>query len=74
MEWESWVWRLSGNRRVRKSALATLGLLLIWTMAWRPMVEWRQRMILERMQPIITENVDTGPAEPLDTPGKNPAP
>jgi hypothetical protein len=61
MEWERWVWRASGNRRLRKSIVATVGLLLIWSMAFGPLVEWRQRLLLERMQPLSSELFDEPP-------------
>lgn len=61
MEWEPWVWRATGSRRLRKSTVATIGLLFIWSVGFGPLVEWRQQQILERMQPMIGELTDVDP-------------
>lgn len=68
MEWESWVWRATGSRWVRKSLVASIGLWLIWSIGFGPLVEWRQQLILERLQPIIAEivTVDSAPRSPVD--------
>lgn len=69
MEWEPWVWRATGSRWIRKSILATIGLLLIWSVGFGPLVEWRQRVLLERMQPLISELLDEPQeAQPSDLP------
>lgn len=65
MEWQSWVWRLSANRRMRKSLLGSIGLLLVWSIAWGPLVEWRQQVLLDRMQPFL-DGMSDGVAPPLD--------
>lgn len=70
MDWESWVWRATGSRRVRKSLVASIALLIIWSVGFRPLVEWRQTLMLERMQPTIAEliQVDRVPAPSPDAP------
>lgn len=74
MEWQSWIWRLSGSRRVRKSLLGSVGLLVVWTFAWGPLVEWRQQMLLDRMQPFLDGMTDTAdPRLPETDPGPDPS-
>lgn len=71
MEWQSWVWRLSGNRRVRKSVVGSVGLVFVWSIAWGPLVEWRQQTMLDRMQPLLdraTETVSESPIDPTSEP------
>lgn len=67
MEWQSWIWRLSGNRRVRKSLLGSVGLLVVWSVAWGPLVEWRQQMLLDRMQPFLDGMTDTASTPPPES-------
>lgn len=68
MEWESWVWRATGSRRVRKSLGASIVLLLIWLIGFGPLVEWRQQLMLKRLEPLIAEivEVDPAPSSPVD--------
>ena len=68
MEWESWVWRATGSRWARKSLMATIALLLIWSVGFGPLVAWRQRVIIERMQPIITDLIEVEPVQPPSPP------
>ncbi|MBD3924277.1 hypothetical protein IEZ26_06560 [Nocardioides cavernae] len=58
MEWELWVWRATASRGVRKSIAASTGLVIVWLFAFGPLVEWRQKAMMERLQPIIAEIVD----------------
>ena len=68
MEWESWVWRATVSRRVHKSLVASIALLIIWSVGFGPLVEWRQSLILERIQPIIAELIQVDPAPSPDAP------
>lgn len=71
MEWQSWVWRLSESRRVRKSVVGTVGLVFVWSIAWGPSVEWREQTMLDRMQPLLdraTEAVSKSPIDPKSEP------
>lgn len=75
MEWQSWIWRLSGNRRVRKSLVGSVSLLIVWSVAWGPLIEWRQQMLLDRMQPFIDGMTDTASPPPSESdPSPSPRP
>lgn len=50
-----------GSRCVRKSLVATIGLMFIWSVGFGPLVEWRRQQILERIQPMIEELMDVEP-------------
>lgn len=49
---------------MRKSLMATIGLLFIWSVGFGPLVEWRQEQILERIQPMIEQLIDVEPTVP----------
>jgi hypothetical protein len=55
------VWRATGSRWVRKSLVATIGLMFIWWVGFGPFVEWRQQQILKRIQPMTEELMDVVP-------------
>ena len=64
MDWESWVWRATGSRRVRKSLVASIGLMMIWSVGFGPLVEWRQQVIVKRLQPVIAKIVEVDAVQP----------
>lgn len=61
MEWESWVWRASGSRWARESLAATFVLLVIWSIGFGPLVEWRRQTIQDQLQPFIENIVEIKP-------------
>lgn len=68
MDWQQLVWWATGSKGVRKSLAATVLLLGVWSIAAGPLVEWRQQMYMDRLQPAFDRFAEIGAPASVPTP------